>query len=53
MNELELLADADARGRHYIEANDSRRVFPSDETIAALATFDEQLPQQGLSASRH
>ncbi|MDN2617668.1 aminotransferase class V-fold PLP-dependent enzyme [Enterobacter kobei] len=50
MNELELLADADARGRHYIEANDRRRVFPSDEAIAALAAFDERLPEQGLSA---
>jgi len=25
MNELELLADAEARGRHYIEADDRRR----------------------------
>lgn len=50
MDELELLAGADARGRRYVENNGSRRVFPSDDAIAALAVFDEPLPEQGLSA---
>ncbi|NBD08917.1 pyridoxal phosphate-dependent decarboxylase family protein [Corallococcus silvisoli] len=50
MDELELLADADARGRRYTEANGHRRVFPSDAAIAALAAFDEPLPEQGSPA---
>ncbi|SDV47037.1 pyridoxal phosphate-dependent decarboxylase family protein [Chitinasiproducens palmae] len=47
MNEVELLADADARGRQYTEANRNRRVFPSDQAIAALTRFDEPLPEEG------
>lgn len=47
MNELELLAHADTRGRRYTETNSDRRVFPSDEVIAALAAFDEPLPEHG------
>lgn len=50
MDELNLLADADARGRRYTEGNATRRVFPSAEAIAALAAFDEQLPAQGRPA---
>ncbi|MBD1600860.1 pyridoxal phosphate-dependent decarboxylase family protein [Pseudomonas typographi] len=50
MDELELLAHADARGRCYTEANERRRVFPSDEAIAALAAFDEPLPDHGPPA---
>lgn len=47
MNELELLAQADARGRRYTETNSDRRVFPSNEAIAALTVFDEPLPEYG------
>jgi glutamate/tyrosine decarboxylase-like PLP-dependent enzyme len=50
MDELNLLADADARGLRYLEGNATRRVFPSDEAIAALGAFDESLPTQGLPA---
>ncbi len=50
MNELELLAHADVRGRRYTEANGQRRVFPSEEAITALAAFDEPLPEQGVTA---
>lgn len=50
MDELNLLADADTRGRRYTEGNATRRVFPSAEAIAALAAFDEQLPAQGRPA---
>lgn len=50
MDELSLLADADARGRRYTEGNATRRVFPSPEAIAALAAFDEPLPSQGRAA---
>lgn len=49
-NELNLLADADARGLRYTEGTVGRRVFPSKEAIAALHAFDEPLPQQGLPA---
>ncbi len=50
MNELELLAHADVRGRRYTEANGQRRVFPSEDAITALAAFDEPLPEQGVTA---
>ncbi len=50
MDELELLTQADARGRRYTEGNGQRRVFPSDEAIAALRVFDEPLPEQGWPA---
>ncbi|MEM5316809.1 pyridoxal-dependent decarboxylase [Paraburkholderia sp. JHI869] len=50
MNELKLLADADARGLRYVEGNATRRVFPSSEAIAALDAFDEPLPSSGLPA---
>ena len=50
MSELDLLAEADARGLQYIEGNETRRVFPSEEAIAALGAFDEPLPSQGFPA---
>ncbi|WP_236404117.1 pyridoxal phosphate-dependent decarboxylase family protein [Pseudomonas sp. S32] len=50
MDELELLTQADARGRRYTEGHGHRRVFPSDEAIAALSAFDEPLPEQGRPA---
>lgn len=50
MDELTLLAKADARGRCYTDANEHHRVFPSDDAIAALTVFDEPLPVNGWSA---
>ena len=50
MNERDLLAEADARGLDYLDGNATRRVFPSAEAIAALAAFDESLPESGLPA---
>jgi glutamate/tyrosine decarboxylase-like PLP-dependent enzyme len=50
MDELKLLADADERGLRYLEGNATRRVFPSNEAIAALGAFDEPLPARGLPA---
>ncbi|WP_321912038.1 MULTISPECIES: pyridoxal phosphate-dependent decarboxylase family protein [unclassified Paraburkholderia] len=50
MDELKLLADADTRGLRYVEGNATRRVFPSNEAIAALSAFDEPLPASGLPA---
>ncbi|MEX3925781.1 aspartate aminotransferase family protein [Paraburkholderia sp. BR10936] len=50
MDELKLLADADARGLRYLEGNATRRVFPSNAAIAALSAFDEPLPASGLPA---
>ncbi|QBR01010.1 pyridoxal phosphate-dependent decarboxylase family protein [Paraburkholderia pallida] len=52
MDELTLLADADARGLRYLEGNATRRVFPSDEAIAALDALDERLPAHGLPAEQ-
>ena len=50
MDELNLLADADKRGLRYIEGIPTRRVFPSDEAMAALNAFDEPLPAHGSPA---
>ncbi|GGD96910.1 aspartate aminotransferase family protein [Caballeronia grimmiae] len=48
--EIELIADADRRAARYLESVETRRVFPTPEAIAALAAFDEPLPEQGHSA---
>ncbi|MBY4674791.1 aspartate aminotransferase family protein [Burkholderia multivorans] len=50
MDELNLLADADARGRRYTGGIAARRVFPTNEAISALNGLDEPLPAQGLPA---
>src|SRR5882757_3409134 len=49
MNELDLLSQADERGRAYTTTLRTRRVFPDAEALAALSAFDEPLPQEGLS----
>ena len=51
MNEDQLLQEADRRGRTYVAGAETRRVFPSDQDIAALAGFDESLPDQGRAAA--
>lgn len=52
MNELDLLADADARGLNYTASLATRRVFPDAEALAGLAAFDEPLPAEGLSPAQ-
>lgn len=47
MNEIDLLADADARARRFVAANETRRAFPATGAIAALAGFDEALTDDG------
>ncbi len=47
MNELDLLADADARARHFVAGCDSRRAFPAQAALDALSGFDEALPVGG------
>lgn len=49
MNEIDLLADADARGRRFVAGCDTRRAFPHADALAALAGFDEALPAHGRS----
>ena len=51
MNELELLEEADRRARHYVSGVATQRVFPPAEAIAALAAFDEALPDLGHPAA--
>jgi len=51
MNELELLEEADRRARHYVSGVATQRVFPPAEAVAALAAFDEALPDQGHPAA--
>jgi len=48
--EIDLLRNADRRARRYTESVRDRRVFPSDDAIAALRRFDETLPRQPGSA---
>jgi glutamate/tyrosine decarboxylase-like PLP-dependent enzyme len=50
IGEIELLREADERARRYLADVRSRRVFPSQDAIAALDRFDEPLPQQEGSA---
>lgn len=45
--ELGLLEDADRRGIAYTESVRRRRVFPDAAALAALAQFDEPLPEVG------
>jgi aromatic-L-amino-acid decarboxylase len=47
MTEIDLLADADSRARRFVAANEARRVFPEPAALAALAAFDEALPDVG------
>lgn len=48
MNELRLLEDADGRARSYLAGVADQRVFPDGDAVAALAGFDEPLPEAGL-----
>ncbi len=52
MNEVELLADADARGLNYTASLATRRVYPDAKALAGLAAFDEPLPALGLPAAQ-
>jgi aromatic-L-amino-acid decarboxylase len=45
--ELELLADADARASRYVAGVAAMRVYPDEKAIAALAAFNEDLPDIG------
>ncbi|WP_066650863.1 MULTISPECIES: pyridoxal phosphate-dependent decarboxylase family protein [Sphingomonas] len=47
MTELDLLADADARARAYVAGAEARRAYPDGAALAALAGFDEALPDRG------
>lgn len=50
MNEIELLADADARARRFVAGSEARRAFPDAAAVAALAAFDEALADAGRPA---
>ncbi len=45
--ELDLTRFADDRARDYLAGIAARRVFPAPESLALLASFDEDLPEQG------
>jgi len=47
MNELELLTEADRRARDYVSGASNRPVFPGTDAVAALADFNEPLPEKG------
>jgi hypothetical protein len=49
--ELSLMADADRRAADYVRSIETRRVFPSPQSIEALSRFDEALPETGLPAA--
>lgn len=50
MDELALIADADARAHDYLKGIARRRVFPDAAALAALAAFDEPLPSSTSNA---
>ncbi|MBX9860764.1 MAG: hypothetical protein K2Y20_14430 [Sphingomonas sp.] len=50
MNELDLIADADARANAYLAGVATKRVYPDANALAALVGFDEALPDQGQDA---
>ena len=50
MDERALLADADQRAHAYLASVGVRRVFPGAAALAALAAFDEPLPEDGQPA---
>lgn len=49
MNELELLEEADRRGRRYIAAVERQRVYPDARELQGLDQFNEVLPELGRS----
>ncbi|PTQ10313.1 aspartate aminotransferase family protein [Sphingomonas oleivorans] len=51
MQERELIAEADARARHYLDGIDGRPPFPPATARDGLAVFSEDLPQQGIDAA--
>ena len=50
MDELDLIADADARANAYLAGVATQRVYPDADALAALVGFDEALPNQGKHA---
>jgi len=48
-DEQKLMEIADRRARRYLAETDVLPVFPPKEAIDALASFDEDLPSEGLS----
>ncbi|MGQ7957633.1 pyridoxal phosphate-dependent decarboxylase family protein [Pseudomonas sp. SP16.1] len=52
MNERNLLVEADRRALAYFDGTAVRRVYPDDAAIAALAAFDQPLPEHGYAAEQ-
>lgn len=50
MNELDLIADADARAHAYLAGVATQRVYPDADALVALAQFDEALPDHAQDA---
>jgi glutamate/tyrosine decarboxylase-like PLP-dependent enzyme len=50
-SESELVQDADARALTYLEGINYRRVFPSQDAIDSLSTFNESLADEGRPGS--
>lgn len=50
MNELDLLNEADSRGRRYVASVGERRVYPDAHSLAKLSQFNEALPEIGAKA---
>jgi glutamate/tyrosine decarboxylase-like PLP-dependent enzyme len=48
--EIALLADADARAARYLNGVETQAVYPGGDALAALAHFDEALPENGADA---
>ncbi|EJN34361.1 pyridoxal phosphate-dependent decarboxylase family protein [Pseudomonas sp. GM80] len=50
-SESELVQDADARALTYLEGINYRRVFPNQDAIDSLSTFNESLADEGRPGS--
>lgn len=49
--EVRLIRNADARAAEYLRHIGQRRVFPTDESLAGLAAFDEASPEHGKDSA--
>lgn len=47
MDEIDLLKEADRRGRGYVAGVNDQRVFPDGAALAALSSFDEPMSAAG------
>lgn len=50
-SEIDLVRIADAYALDYLSSVEDQRVFPNDDSLALLSTFDEPLPEAGVDGA--